>query len=340
MNEVTEFLNVMYGAKKTVQLNVKPGEDVLIVTTPEGYGLLTQAFAAAARDVGAGNVMVAIYAQPPTLTSPQGLIEAAKKAKVLFTVNFPSWTPMAHEAIKAGARLVTIGGPSEQFYQGAVEANYDEVYKVTKQLADILSKGKQAQVKTTLGTDLKFKIGRKCMVVAGIACEENGWDTGGAIDGEAMLAPMEGTAEGTLVIDVSILCYDEYGTNIIGLVKDPVKLTFKQGNLTDINGGTEAKVLADVLERLEAKGDKGAKLLGEFGVGTNPKARFVGTHQDKKRLGTAHFALGDNKTFGGGDPRYAGKVASDIHYDMTVKNVEIIIDGKTIIKNNEFLFLK
>jgi leucyl aminopeptidase (aminopeptidase T) len=336
MSVIEEFLKMMYGARKTVQMNVKPGEDVLIVTTPEGYDLLPQAFATAAKEVGAGNVMVVIYSQPETLTSPKGLIEAAKAANVLFTVNFPSWTPMAHEAIKAGARLVTIGGPSEQFYRGAVEADYDEVYKTTKKLADILSEGKKVEVTTSLGTDLKFDIGRKCMVVAGVASEENGWDTGGAIDGEAMLAPIEGTAQGKLIVDVSILCYED-GKNLIGLVRDPVELTFKKGKLTEINGGTEAKILADTLERLELAGDKGVKLLGEFGLGTNPKARFVGTHQDKKRFGTAHFALGDNKTFGGGDPKYAGEVASNIHYDMTVKNVMVQVDGKTIIQNNKLL---
>jgi leucyl aminopeptidase (aminopeptidase T) len=50
--------------------------------------------------------------------------------------------------------------------------------------------------------------------------------------------------------------------------------------------------------------------IAELGIGLNPKSRLTGGITEvKKRLGTAHMALGDSAA------GYGGKVTSDVHLD-------------------------
>ena len=72
-----------------------------------------------------------------------------------------------------------------------------------------------------------------------------------------------------------------------------------------IDGGVEARALAAHID-----GVKNATNIAELGIGLNPKSRLTGGITEvKKRLGTAHMALGDSAA------GYGGKVTSDVHLD-------------------------
>jgi leucyl aminopeptidase (aminopeptidase T) len=64
-------------------------------------------------------------------------------------------------------------------------------------------------------------------------------------------------------------------------------------------------------------------------IGLNLHARLVGNlAEDKKKLGTVHFAVGDNESLG-------GTTQCDIHLDGVVLNPTVTLDGETVITEGD-----
>ena len=136
--------------------------------------------------------------------------------------------------------------------------------------------------------------------------------------GESCLAPVEGTANGTFIVDASFL----------EKVDKPIKLTVKEGYVVDIRGGKTAAKLKKLLKSI---GDKNAYNIAELGIGTNDKAKITGEIlEDEKVLGTAHIALGNNISYG-------GKINVPIHLDGVFFKPTIFVDDKKIMENGKLL---
>jgi leucyl aminopeptidase (aminopeptidase T) len=131
---------------------------------------------------------------------------------------------------------------------------------------------------------------------------------------EAALAPIEGSAEGVVVIDGSIAS--------LGLVRAPVVLKIKEGRVTEISGREEAQNLRNLLKNTDAN----SNCVAELGVGTVSRGKVIGAPDDKRILGTGHIGLGDNR-FGGGN------IASDLHIDSVFMNMTLELDGRIIMED-------
>ncbi|TGU57377.1 aminopeptidase, partial [Mesorhizobium sp. M00.F.Ca.ET.186.01.1.1] len=78
-------------------------------------------------------------------------------------------------------------------------------------------------------------------------------------------------------------------------------------------------------------GDQDGRLLGEFGIGTNDKARITGVVlEDEKVYGTIHVAFGSNNTFG-------GTIVAGVHIDLVVKDPDVYLDDTCIMKSGKLL---
>jgi leucyl aminopeptidase (aminopeptidase T) len=145
---------------------------------------------------------------------------------------------------------------------------------------------------------------------------------GNVPSGETYIAPVEGSGEGTVVINGSIP----------GLVVEPgaeMVLTFEWGRLvaTEPADGPVARWLQKTqIVRAQASGDLYWSNLAEVGVGMNPAVgKLTGNMLfDEKAAGTAHIALGSNTFMG-------GAVHASIHCDMVMRNPTLRIDGKTVV---------
>ncbi len=309
-------MEVMRYARIPIDLNVRKGDEVLLLTDTDVEPLVYQSLAAAAYEVGAEAIISiitprAMHGHEP----PKPIAEAMKEADVLICA---ASTAMTHtEAVRAamsrGVRYVSMPGITvETLTKGAATADYGEVYRITERVADVLTEGEKIRVTSSLGTDISMDInGRKAFVLAGkfepgtIACFP---------DGEAPIAPVEGTTNGTIVFDACI-----HG---IGALREPVRLIVREGRVVEIGGGAEAQVLKGILE---AHGDESSYLIGEFAIGTNSKARLTGNvSEDKKGLGRVHIALGDNSTLG-------GRIRSKTHLDGVVLRPTVTVDGRVIV---------
>ena len=109
----------------------------------------------------------------------------------------------------------------------------------------------------------------------------------------------------------------------LGALAEPLTWTVRDGLVVAIDGGAQAADLRAMIDGVE-----GATNIAELGIGLNPLAR-IGPHitEAKKRLGTAHMAIGDNA---GG---YGGVVESPLHLDGLILDVSIAVDGADLVRD-------
>lgn len=141
--------------------------------------------------------------------------------------------------------------------------------------------------------------------------------------GEIFTGPVETSANGTIRYDFPVC---DGGREI-----DGITLTFKDGLVVDASATKNEKYLLTMLDM-----DKGARRLGELGIGTN-----FGIQQftrnilfDEKIGGTIHLALGESY------PETGGVNQSALHWDMIKdlrKGGAIYVDGKLFQKNGKFV---
>ena len=160
--------------------------------------------------------------------------------------------------------------------------------------------------------------GRHCHADTGINNEKGSFSNIPA--GEAYIAPVEDSANGAVVWDKSMPG--------IGILKKPIKAEFKTGRIVSVEGAEEAEMLKKMI-----KGLKGAEIIAEFGVGTNPKSIAVGNPiSDEKVLGTVHIAIGDNVNIPIGG---ANAMEKPIHLDGIIGDPTLKVDGRTIMQDGK-----
>ena len=236
---------------------------------------------------------------------------------VIVTTVSHSHTKARRDASEKGVRIASMPGVTEDMLTRTMDVDYQEVKEFSMKLKEKLDCGKKVRVTTEKGTDINMGIdGREAMKPGGILHDAG--DFGNLPEGEACIAPVEGTAEGTFVIDGSILS---------SKVDEDIKVHVKGGHAVSIEGGKSAEELKNALER--AGND--AYNIAELGIGTNKAAKITGsTLEDEKVYGTAHIAFGNNKSFG-------GNVDAPIHLDGVFHEPTIYVDDKMIMEKGHIV---
>ncbi|GIO58479.1 aminopeptidase [Paenibacillus cineris] len=297
-------------------LGLKSGETFLVVTD-ESRKELAEALHEAGKRLGAESMLAVMTERAKSGEEPPEAIAAAMtKAQVVVCITKHSLThtQARKQAAAAGARLATMPGITEDmFLEGAIAADYTQVKALTEKVTDMLTGAQTVRIEKD-GRSLEVSIqGRDGVPSTGMYLEPG--QSGNLPSGEAYIAPVEGTAEGQIVVDGSIAG--------IGKLSGPIVLTVEKGRLTAAEGGPEGEKLLQML------GDGDGRQLGEFGIGTNEKARITGVVlEDEKVYGTIHVAFGSNNTFG-------GIVAAGVHIDCVVGKPDVYLDGRQIMKNGE-----
>jgi leucyl aminopeptidase (aminopeptidase T) len=293
---------------------LKKGESVLVITDePErkiGYALW-----AAAREAGSEAMLLEILPRSSNGEEPPEAV--AKLMRDFDVLMIPTSKSMSHtkarrEACEAGVRCATLPGILEDTMQRTLNADYNEIAQRSIKLAEIVSQGRTAKVITPAGTDITMSIeGRECHADTGLV--HNPGDFSNLPAGEAYIAPVEGTANGIIMVDGAM----------VGKVKKPIKIMVKDGFATEIVGDRSAEELEKMLEPFGQPG----RNIAELGIGTNHKAQIVGSVlEDEKVMGTVHMALGDNKSMG-------GNVSVQSHLDGILLKPTLWIDGKKIMED-------
>ncbi len=203
----------------------------------------------------------------------------------------------------------------EDFVYSATNVDWKTVKRSELKLKKLLDKGKEVRItgrETALSLGIK---GRKAVMCFG---ERN------MPDGEVFLSPIESSVEGYIYYDMPAIYQ---GREVNG-----IRLRFKAGKIIDASAEKNERYLINVLDT-----DKGARYLGEFGIGVNYGIKNFSKSIlfDEKIGGTVHLAVGRSYE------RAGGKNSSAIHWDM-IKDLRnggaIYLDGKVIQKNGKFVF--
>lgn len=169
--------------------------------------------------------------------------------------------------------------------EGAMNIDWKTLAKRTLGITKVINMAEFIKVKTSNGTHIFFsKKGRRARSDTGILTRQGSF--GNLPAGEAFVAPLEGTANGKLVM--------EWGPT--RQLEFPMILTVKDGYVTDVSGEDEYAEYLNI--RLSERKENGN--IAELGIGTNDAAkRPDNILESEKILGTVHLALGDNSSFGG-----------------------------------------
>jgi aminopeptidase len=141
--------------------------------------------------------------------------------------------------------------------------------------------------------------------------------------GEFFFAPVEDSAEGTILFDLP--------TDLEGAPVDRIRLRFSGGRVEDAHAeqGEDALLAALAI-------DDGARFLGELGIGCNEGITRPARNIlfDEKMAGTVHLALGASYSHIG------GKNTSSLHWDL-IKDLRdggrLELDGELVQENGTWL---
>jgi leucyl aminopeptidase (aminopeptidase T) len=296
------------------------GEHLLVLVDPP-LGGAGETLRTAARLLGAGSTAVQwveVAAKGPHLVDASRLIHEVERADVI--VSLFSWVDLASESplLRAAKDRFRSSGQgrwgsgffiTQALLEGALSADYRSVSRTVKEIHERLSGVQQVRITAANGTDLTLSIeGRSLHQETGLLRAPGAYCNLPA--GEVFVAPIEESAEGTLVVDLSI--------GDIPMAR-PVLFRFHSGR-TEVVG--DDHIEARLRQRLGD--DPWAWTIGELGIGAN---RFMVPQGwapiDEKVLGTAHIALGSNRSFG-------GRNAAETHYDLVFRPERIYLDGSLL----------
>jgi leucyl aminopeptidase (aminopeptidase T) len=292
--------------------------ETFLVVADERKRDIGEALWEAGKQLGAEAMLMVMKEREKSGQEPPAAVAAAMKSAdvvVCVTQHSLTHTKARKEAAANGTRLATMPAITEDmFLAGAISADYTQVKALTERVTDMLTRASTVRIEKA-GKSLTFSIANRNGVPS-TGMYVNPGESGNLPSGEAYIAPLEGTAEGQILVDGSIAG--------IGKIDSPLLLTVQNGRITEAEG-TAAERLLQML------GDQDGRMLGEFGIGTNDKARITGVVlEDEKVYGTIHVAFGSNNTFG-------GTIVAGVHIDLVVKEPDVYLDDKCIMKSGKLL---
>ena len=296
-------------------LRLRRGERFLLVTDAAKLEI-AEALAFWARRAGA-ETMTYLMTETlrPIVEPPRLLREAAERATAIAYVleARAEEKPFRGFLVKTGrsrSRILMMPGLTAEMMVRLVNVDYDKLRRFTEKVIRAVSGAAEVEVTNPAGTSLRFSVeGRRWVAGAGDISHKGGH--GNLPAGECYTAPVEDSFEGRVALS---LIDDRLG---------PGTMDFRKGRLIGFRGRGVAAILKLVGD------DESGRMIGEFGIGTNPKARVTANMLEaEKAFGTAHFAIGDSYGL--------GRNSSPHHYDALVEKVTIRARGKTILRDGRF----
>lgn len=297
-------------------LGVTAGENVLVIVDASTREI-GEAMRSRASELGADAVLTIMDERATHGSEPPATIAAAMSAADVFiapTGKSLSHTQARKRATDAGARGATLPTVTADMLARMMAGDFRPMAARSHAVADLLARGRTAQVSCPRGTDITLEIeGRVGLADDGIL------DTPGAFGnlpcGEGAIAPVSGTGR---IVASSIAS--------LGISDPPAVLGVRDGAIVAADTGAGPRLL----ELLRAHGDLGCNV-AELGVGTNDRAILTGNVlEDEKILGTVHIAFGASAGIG-------GTVSVPIHLDVVIVDASLEVDGVPVLDGGRYV---
>ena len=215
-------------------------------------------------------------------------------------------------------------GIDDMVMTDGMAADYDEIYRVTRRIYEIVRAATQISVTTSLGTELQATFSPS---LRWIPCDGRYWEQGqwgNLPEGETFTCPL--SVEG-------VIAAEELGDWFADKYKkfaSPVRMLVKAGRLVSVE--TADNVLAGEIREYMSQ-HPNSNRAGEFAIGTNVGlSRIVGNFLQDEKFPGVHMAFGDPYgTATGADWRCPS------HVDALASHATVAVDGRTIMEAGRFL---
>ena len=320
---------------------VKQGETIAGVSDLGTRREYVEASFAAADELGADIYEMCVNSVPswtkvgvPTIGQCKGTLEALCQVDLIVIFHVPLFASWLRTVMQKGVRVLMIIDAPDDLDQLMSPPGLKEALKYAD---SVYSAARRIQVTSKAGTDFTYERGEyPTMIQWGYADEPGHFDHWGG--GHIHTFPNEGSATGTVVFqpgDIVILPYCRY-------VQDPVRVTLREGHVVDIQGGLDAKLMADWLaEGKTSATDQDPYAVSHLGWGMNPQARWnwlglTGGNPERNRAAARVFA-GNFLFSTGPNTQGGGKRTTRGHYDVPMRDCTVTLDGKVVIEEGQIV---
>ena len=215
-------------------------------------------------------------------------------------------------------------GIDELLMGDGMAGDYEEVYRVTRQVYEIARHAGRIEVTSRQGTELTatFSPSLRWVPCDGRYWEQGRW--GNLPEGETFTSPAS--------VD-GVIAGEEMGdwfTEKYGLIEPPVRLIIRGGRLAGVEAA-DRRLRADIDEYM-AQSPCSVRV-GEFAIGTNVGlSRIVGNFLQDEKFPGVHIAFGDPYAFEtGADWECAS------HVDVLSSRATVSVDGRPIMEDGRFV---
>lgn len=214
-------------------------------------------------------------------------------------------------------------GIDERLMTEGMCADYDEVFRLTNQIYELVRSARTIHVTSAKGSDVTatFNPDWKWVPCHGRYAKQGEW--GNLPEGEVFTAPA--TVNGVLVCEV----LGDFFSEKYGVLEYPITLTIKDGYITRVSCD-DAAIEKEVHDYLFSTPN--GNRAGEFAIGTLTSLKQLSGNllQDEKMPGL-HVA------FGNPYPQFTGADwSANIHVDVIPTSCTIEVDGREIMRDGKF----
>jgi leucyl aminopeptidase (aminopeptidase T) len=218
--------------------------------------------------------------------------------------------------------LCLVGMNVDMMVRNIGRVDYPNLEKFMMLVTKKTLSAKHMRITTPAGTDVEFnnEPGRKPIMELGYA------DTPGShmMAGQIGWSPNFESINGTIVFDGSLV------PPIVGILKEPVRLTIKKGEIVKIEGGKEA---TEYEKWLKSFNHPQMLKLAHVCYGFNPGARLTGDILEDERVwGGTEWGLGNV-----GAILVPGGISGPSHTDGICLNSSVWLDGVQIMDKGQLL---
>ncbi len=268
-----------------------------------------------------GNDMTA-YCGDTALTGNHAAQRALEAADLVIDTMLLLHSPEQEQILKTGTRILLAVEPPEVLARLLPSlADKERVLAA----AERLKTARSIRVRSAAGTDFTARLGQYPTVTEyGFADEPGRWDHWPS--GFLFSWPDEGSAEGTLVLDVGemLLPFKSY-------VRDRITLEVEDGFVRRIHGGFDAEYLRDYMAYFR---DPEVYGISHIGWGLQPRAQWtaMGLHDRNDGMCMDARAFYGNFLFSTGpNTEVGGSRKTPCHMDIAMRRCDVLLDGDPVV---------
>lgn len=273
-----------------------------------------------------GNDLTA-YVGHTALTDHPAAQQALMAADLVVDTMMLLHSPEQEMILKSGTRILLAVEPPEMLAR--MLPTLDDKRRV-ESAAEVFKAASTFKVTSAVGTDFVAQLGEYPVVSEyGFADEPGRWDHWPS--GFLFSWPNEGSAEGTIVVDVGdiLLPFKTY-------VRDkPVTLEIQEGFIRRIHGGFDAEYLREYMAHFK---DPNVYALSHIGWGLQQRAQWtaLGLHDKSDAISMDARAFSGNFLFSTGpNTEVGGPRNTPCHMDIPLRHCSVFLDDEPVVKEGQ-----